>query len=375
MVVNMKKVLHLRSSFDPGGTETLLLNLFNFPQQYFRIYFVLLKDGTLISQLDEQRSGNLYFKWFRSRFFDLSVLRKLSQLVKREQIELVHTHQFIELVYAVGLKLLCFGKLRIVHQVHLLFEEKDLAFYLERTLSRLFARVVTVSKAAKDTLVADYGFDRQRVGVLYNAVTNGVQPGLDLDAARAQLGVPLDSKRINVCMVANFVWGKDHETIFAAYDQYIRGQLPDVSLYLIGKESQLSRRLVDQYLLEEDVHNGRVVLCGAIPNASALLPLFDMAVMSCFSETFNIALVEAACAGKVILASDIPVFRELSGNGKYFRLFEAGNPKDFFDNLQAMISQLDSLETQTAANHFRRAFSYPAFVKALDEIYTAEASY
>jgi glycosyltransferase involved in cell wall biosynthesis len=363
----MKKVLHIRSSFDPGGTETLLLNLFNFRQDRFKIHFALLRDGSLIERLDEN-GGNKYYRWFRRRFLDLNVLRKLYRLARQENIRLVHTHQFIELCYAVCLKLLI-PRMRIIHQVHLMFARKNLAFYLERLLSRQFAGVVTVSKAARAEMVGKFGYSEDKIAVLYNAVAvNGVD-GLSREAVNAKLKVPLRTERFNAVMIANFVWGKDHETIFKAYNAHIREQLPEVAFYFIGRESEISERLAATYLTGEDRADGRVVLCGPIPDAHTLLPAFDLVVMSCFSETFNIALVEAAASGKPILASDIPVFRELSEEGRYFQHFKTRDPEDFFRKLEQIIHQPDNSNSSDIVEHFKEKFGFPSFIEGLADIY------
>lgn len=361
------KVLHLRSSFDPGGTETLLLNLFNYDQKGFHIHFVLLKNGSLVDQL-RPLNGNQVYHLYRKSFLDITVLKKLHRLVNEQKISIIHTHQFIELCYAVALKLMNPG-IRLIHQIHLMFSKKDAFFYLERTLSQRFTKILTVSNAAKQELVNDFGFDDSKVFVLHNAVRLSTERLSDEDAA-AKLKVPLKKDRINVVMVANFVWGKDHETIFKAYNSFIRSALPQVNFYFVGGESEISERLKKQYLVAEDLEEGRIVFTGRVAHANALLPLFDVVIMSCFSETFNLALVEAAAAGKVILASDIPVFRELSENGKYFQHFKTGDPHDLFASLEFLVRNLPNVSETSYAEHFRKKYGFDNFVGSLKEIYS-----
>lgn len=361
-----KNVLHLRSSFDPGGTETLLLNLFNYEQDDFNIHFVLLKNGSLAGQLVPQHGNHLYH-WYRKSFLDLSVVKRLRRLVKDQNISIIHTHQLIELCYAVVLKMWN-PRLKIVHQIHLLFSSKNIFFRLERMLSQSFASIVTVSHAAKTELVDKFGFSEEKIQVLHNAVSLPGRNGKSVPSPD-QLKKPLQAGKINVVMVANFVWGKDHETLFRAYDSFIRELLPDVNFYFIGGESELSERLKQKYVTPADLDKGRIVFVGRISNASALLPHFDLVVMSCFSETFNIALVEAAAAGKVVLASDIPVFQELSENGKYFHHFRTGDPRDLFESLKNVIDHLPDLRKRVNPEHFRNKYGFDNFVRSLNAIY------
>ena len=95
-------------------------------------------------------------------------------------------------------------------------------------------------------------------------------------------------------------------------------------------------------------------------------------MVSSFSETFNIALVEAASSGKPILASDIPVFHELSQNGQYFTFFKTGDALDFYEKLKIMIETKDQRSTANQARYYQDRFNYKNFVKQLNEFYQLE---
>ncbi len=363
----VKNVLHLRSSFDPGGTETILLNLFNYTQNYFRIHLVLLKEGNLTDQLDENR-GNRFYRWYRRRFFDIRVFRKLEALIMNEEINIVHTHQFIELFYALSLKMFR-PQLKIVHHIHLMFQKKNLVYHMERWLSHHFARIVTVSNSSKEELVKSFGFNADRITVLYNAIHLKKSNVQNLAEANQLLGVPLKSECVNIVMIANFVWGKDHGTFFKAYNLFIRELLPHVNLYFVGRESDISDSLKQKHLLEKDLTDGRIVFSGPIPDATSLLPFFDMVVLSCFSETFNLALIEALSMGKIVLASDIPVFKELGENGKYLHHFKTGDPQDLFRSLQYLVRKLPEAGKNNHASYFQNKYGFDNFVTGLADIY------
>lgn len=359
----MLKVLHIRSSFDPGGTETLLLNTFNHPQTFFRMYLVLLKDGSLIKEL-KKNSSNQYFKWFRKRFLDFRVLSKTNQLIRQENIRIIHSHQFIELFYATLLKIMN-PKVKVVHQIHLLFERRNLVFKLEKYFSRFTSKILTVSKTALNILQKDFGFHPGNMSVLYNGLKE--LPTKE-DSIKPETLQP-DPAKFNIMMVANFVFGKDHQTLLKAYDLHIREKMPDVCFYFIGRQTEISKQLKLRYLNDTDYREKRVNFCGVIPNSRKLLGSFDLIVMSCVSETFNIALAEAIFSNKTVLASDIPVFRELSEEGKYFHLFKTGNPDDFFEQL-AILRHNNQVSNQTDnTKPFKEKFGFARYLRNLSDIY------
>lgn len=361
----MIRVLNLRSSFDLGGTETSLVDLFNEDTRCFRTHIALLKYGSLISRL-EPLNANILFKTFRKRYLDPSVLASLSRIIKDHEIQIIHAHQLIELVYAVCLKVR-FRKLRIVHQYHTMFDQRGIKFRLERFLSQQFASILTVSNSAKEELVHSFGFKERLIDIIYNGIddTNLNRSGNTSDLTK--LGFRFDGNRINVVMVANFVWGKDHKTVFEAYDRYIREEMPEICLYFIGRQTEISKKLVEKYLNTQDLESGRIILTGAVPNAKRLLPAFDVVLMSSFSETFNKSVVEAAMYGRPLITSDIPVFNELSESGRLFRLFKTGNPLDLFTTLKRFIDELHQFEDH--AEHFKEKFGINRLVSNLCSYY------
>ncbi len=367
----MKQVLHIRSGFTSGGTETLLLHLFNASQHRFRIHLALLKDGALIEDL-AQDSGNRYYRLFRKRFLDWAVIRRLMALVRREHIEVVHTHQFIELLYGLLLKAR-YPRLRVVHHIHGMFPERDWTYRPERFLSQRFAQVVTVSKAAKAELAERFAFKADKVAVVDNAVRLTAEERRTPEEARSAFSPAPDPKRFNIAMVANFLWGKDHETVFRAYRDYIRDELPQVSLYFIGQENDKSRQLAEAYLEPEDLEAGRVVLCGKKTNAKALLPAFDLFLMSSYSETFGLVILEAMLMKVPVLASDIPAFREISQNGRYCRHFKMGDAQDLFDQLSGILAAPNAEDTAAIARQLQARYSFDSFIDQLYALYEGKA--
>jgi glycosyltransferase involved in cell wall biosynthesis len=281
----------------------------------------------------------------------------------------MQSHQFIELCYATLLKLLN-PRLKIIHQIHLLFEKRNLAFYLERFISQKVAKIVTVSNAAKAELCNTFGFDKNNISVLYNGIME--YPNTHPVNSHNLLVNP---ERFNIVMVANFVFGKDQETILRAYQDHIREKLPEVCIYFIGRESDLSDHLKSKYLVEQDFSTKRISFCGAIPNAGKLLNQFDLVVMSCFSETFNMALAEAVIAQRKVLASDIPVFRELSDNGKYFTHFKTGDANDFYLKLKAIAGPSETPVHPDITRQFKEKFSFDGFIINLTDLYQKVHTY
>lgn len=317
----MLKVLYLRSSFDLGGTESLLLNLYNYPQNKIQFHYAFLKDGSLISALQSEK--NKYYKLFRKRKIDFKVIKKLSGIIKYENIQVIHTHQMFELFYGIILKVL-HPYLKIFHTIHGYFEEKNKwAPLLEKFLIRFTIKTFTVSYATRNIL-QQKGYPIKKIKILYNAV--------NFPPKANESEIQNFKKRINynpgdflAGMIGSFVWQKDQCTIVKAYN-LIKDKIPALKIVFIGKEGDLSNKCKE--LLDKKDINKHVFFLGPLENAGKYLPIFDLFIMSTLMDTFGIVVIEALMQKIPVLASDIETMKELSHNGKYFELFKTGNSKD-----------------------------------------------
>lgn len=358
----MNNVLHIRSSFDSGGTEILLLNLYNYNQDYFKIHLVLIKDGNLIQYLSNPK--NHYYKFFRKRFLDFSVIKKLRQVITNNSITIIHTHQEIELIYAIILKLFI-PEIKIFHSVHLINNGKNWQFYLERFLVNFTQKIIAVSQTVKSYLISR-GYASNKIIVLYNPVyiPNKVNSE-ELENFKKKINY--NSSDFIVMMIGNFRKEKDQLTLVKAFN-LLRNVYPQLKLIFIGKNNEFSNKC-KEITLKEDI-NKRVFYMGALNNASNYIQCCDLFVYSSKSETFGIAIIEALLQYKPVLASNIDAFIELSNNGEYFELFEVGNEKDLSNKIRNYI--INGIEEKILKKAYQYAvsnFNLENFIKNLYTIY------
>lgn len=354
----MVKVLYIRSSFDPGGTETLLLNLFNYRQKKIQFHYAFLKDGSLISKLNFNQ--NKYYKVFRKTKIDLRILKRLYRILKENEITIIHTHQMFELFYAFLLKFIN-PKLKLFHTIHGYFDTNDKwAELLERFLIRFTKTTFTVSNSAKKALT-EKGYPAGKIKILYNAVK------LPSTATKEEISwfrksIKYESSDYIIGMIGNFVWGKDQLTIIKAFN-LLKENLPRLKLIFIGKESDFSEKCKE--LLNKEELNQRVFFLGAVENASKFLPMFDLFIMSTIMDTFGIVVIEALMSKIPVLASDINVMKELSKDGKYFDLFRVKNPESLAMRIIDYYKNNHVNKTEKAFLYASKEFSYKKYCEEL----------
>lgn len=358
----MIKVLNLRSSFDFGGTETLLLNLYNYPQKQIKFYYAFLKDGSLIPNLHSDT--NKYYKTFRKSKLDLGILFQLSKIIRTENISIIHTHQMFELVYAIILKLI-HPRIKLFHTIHGYFEENEKWSELERFLIRFTKQTFTVSKAAKNILI-NKGYPKQKIEVLYNAV-NTPTPVSKIELNNFKEKIKYHPNDFIAGMIGSFVWQKDQLTIVKAFN-LLKNELPNLKIVLIGKESELSEKC--KAILEKKDLNERVFFLGSLENASKYLTLFNVFIMSTLMDTFGIVVIEALLQKIPVVASDIEVMKELSNEGEYFNLFEQQNPIQLAKSLKKIYAQHSNVKIESACVYAKTNYSFEAYMNNLVEKYS-----
>lgn len=177
---------------------------------------------------------------------------------------------------------------------------------------RKAARVTCDSVATRDELLAYELLPPERVTVVHNGVSPVYSPKADAagDAeAERLLGEPSDS-RVNVLHVGSTVRRKRVDVLLRVFAD-VRGKFPRARLIRVGgafNEAQL--RMVGGLKLNDAVvvlpFLEERVLAAVYRRASLVLQPSER-------EGFGLPVVEAMACGTPVLASDLPVLREVGG--------------------------------------------------------------
>jgi glycosyltransferase involved in cell wall biosynthesis len=150
------------------------------------------------------------------------------------------------------------------------------------------------------------------------------------------------------------------------------GRYGHVKLVLVGEgglRASLSKRLHDAGFSKECLLPGKVPQ-GDVPKWHHLIDIF---VSPSISESFGVSVVEAMTAGKPIVASDIPPFRELLGNSRGGLLFPVGDVDSLLAALLQMVDSPD-LRQELGRNAQVRAtttYRFERNLRKMEEIYIA----
>lgn len=185
---------------------------------------------------------------------------------------------------------------------------------MQRTLSgfRKAARVACVSVATRDQLLAYDLIPRERIVVVPNGVHPDYSPAPDslADAEAAKLIGTQADDQTNILHVGSTIARKRIETLLQVFAS-VRTDFPKARLIRIGGAFTTAQsKLVDELKLRESIltlpRMDSKVLAAVYRRA-------DIVLQPSEREGFGLPVVEALACGTPVVASDLPVLREVGG--------------------------------------------------------------
>jgi len=276
-----------------------------------------------------RRLGVTVFHLNTSRSFYWKAAVKMANLIKQEQVSIVHTHT----PFAGSILACLAGKLASVPViVHAHIREPLSANALIRTYQKAMiwwttriccAAIICVSKQVKEELIVE-GFDSHKFHVIYNGTILNTQQQIKLDTARKNLNLPNNIPI--VAHVGRLCKNKgQHLLLKAALSLRQRGQ---EMIYLIIGEDLEQNGAYRQYLLDmafELKIDDLVWFLGQRFDVPELLTAIDLLVLPSFTEGLPLVILEAMAAGKPVVATTVGGIPEIINHKETGLLVSAGD--------------------------------------------------
>jgi glycosyltransferase involved in cell wall biosynthesis len=366
-------VLH---SLQVGGAEVLAARLARQLQGDYRFLFVCLdKLGSLGEEL--QAEGFPVEVLNRRPGLDWHSTFRLARFLHRENVALLHAHQYTPFFYALTARWL--GR-----RIPVLFTEHGRHFPDYPRRKRIIAnwlllsrrdRVVGVGEAVRRALVANEGIAAERVGVIYNGVN--LEPfslrSSDRDSARREMRVgPND---LVVIQVARLDYLKDHLTALRALD-HVAARRRDVRLVLVGEgpEREKIEAEVRQRRLSEHVR-----LLGLRSDVGRLVSASDVFLLTSISEGIPLTVIEAMGAQLPVVSTRVGGVGEIVVDGQTGLLAPAKDDRTLAEHLLSLAAeparrrQMGHLGCERARAMFCERRMHAEYVRLYEEMIAVRA--
>lgn len=306
----MYNVLHVITTLNPAGAETLLLNFvtkFN-DANYQNFISYIYGKGKLLKE-NKWRNQVEVFDLTRNGKFDYFSLYHLIKIIKAKKIDIVHTH----LVHAGILGKLAarfVGVKHIVTTRHYGYERKENTFLyrLEERLTGSASVVIAVSNAVKRYLIDRNVIPEEKITVIYNAIDLEM-----FNPDQVTQTFQKDSSDLIIGSVGRLHPQKGFTVLLESF-RLVHEQLPNVILEIVG-DGVLRENLQDQ--AKKLNIADKIRFMGRIPHQEIVQKLsqWDLFVISSMWEGFGIAIIEAMAMEKAVVATNVGGIIEVIDNG------------------------------------------------------------
>lgn len=301
------RVCHVSLTLKTGGLERILADLArHYSADQFRLSFVAMREvGRFADEI--RRTGCEVTSLASTRQW--GQVRELAAWLKREQIDVVHTHNTYPHIYGTLAARLA-GVPVIVQTRH---GQRAGHGWKSRVLYRgatwLADRVVAVSDDAARLCIEVDGLPATKVQRIWN--------GIDLDEFdyRGPASEPV------ALSVARLSPEKDFPTLLQAFAK-ARRSLPQLRLRLVGDGPERPRL---EQLAQQLNLNGAVEFLGERTDVAQLLPTGGFFVTSSKTEGISLTLLEAMAVGLPVVATNAGGNPEIVVDGVTGRITPVGD--------------------------------------------------
>ncbi|MEQ8207378.1 MAG: glycosyltransferase family 4 protein, partial [Woeseia sp.] len=266
------------------------------------------------------------------RFLPIAAL-KLSRLLRRERIDLLHLNNSIirNNEWMLGAQIA--GIPTITHERGI----NNSYHRLSRYYARRLACVVSISDAVRDNLL-DKGVIIRRAETIYNGIDPDIMKATS-DPAEIRAAHQVDPDATVIGVLGNIKEWKGQETAVRAMPLILRKH-PNTICMLVGDVSPSDNYYFErlQSLIKDLELDGRIVFTGYTNRVPEYLNALDIMLHTSIDpEPFGRVLIEAMSLRKPLIGAAAGAVPEIINNGVSGYTFEPGNNDDLADKVIRML--------------------------------------
>ncbi len=358
---NNIKILNVLTLIEDGGMEVLVSRIykglegkkrFDFylgylvdtPDNYLKNYYKTICRDIYAAGI---KNKNLKFKDY---FLLLKGCFKLASYIKKNKIDVVHSHDFfsafVTRIAVIISRFLLFYKpgknyVTIHNTLTWLTKTHNL---VNRMLASVTDKIICVSKSVYEYSASTDKIKHGKYRVIYNGIDTDLFKKYDgmYDSLRAELGYsPNDFLMGNI---STFSVRKGHIYLVKAFTKIIK-KYPDAKLLFVG-----SRRFHEDNIASEIIAfinnnnlDNYVKILDTRQDIYKVYNILDLYIMPSIVEGYGLALAEAMSSELLCIGSDIPAFKELIQSPENGFMFESKNEDDLYKVISRVMDEYKTL--------------------------------
>lgn len=348
------RILHIITSLEIGGAETLVVNLIPRLQALGNTVDLCVfngKETPLTQRLKKESPQTKIYALGKGVYNPLYIL-KLVRIMR--DYDIIHTHNSSPQLFVAIASL--FSRTNLVSTEHNTSNRKrNWKWYrpIESWMYRRYNHVICISKVAEEKLREYMGGDwLVNSSNRYKTITT-INNGIDVDtiseAVPCKELLDLKENRKSILMVAGFRKQKNQDTILRALTELGKDKY-EVWLAGIGERMEEVKQLTKSLQIDD-----RVRFLGLRTDIPNVLRAADVIVMSSHWEGLSLSNVEGMSAHKPFIASDVNGLKEVTKG--YGILFPHEDAKALAEEINRLASDEDYYN-EIAERCYNRALEF-----------------
>ena len=311
--------------------------------------------GIKVHYLPQKENGTDYFSFL-----------KVAKILRRENIEVIHTHNTQPFVDGT-LGALLSGVKTVVHTDHARdFPDKFRYMAAEHLMSHFAYKVIGVSDHTSENLIKYEKISPKKVMTIENGI-DGSRFNIEIDAQKKRKELGITNEGPIIGLGVRLAEQKGITYLLQAMPQLVKA-FPDITLLIVG-DGELKKKLQREAIQLEVERN--VLFLGARLDIPELLKLFDVYALPSLWEGMPMVILEAMAAGCPVVATDVGGVAKVIDNKMNGTLVPPRKP----DHLSASIIQLladkqmQKKYIRNGLQKFKDNFSAAIMARKYEELY------
>lgn len=296
------RILQINSARNFGGGEKHLIDLSKgLTELGHKMFFVVRQSADWIDKLSQIKPTQTYKLPLRNAL-DINSAFRLAQIIKRENIEIVHAHLARDYSIAALAVRFSSNRAKLILTRHVLFPMNRLHRFALSNVSQIIA----VSNAVKSRLLNDRIFAANKIKVIYNGIDVENRANAKRDALRLKFrsenGFSQDDFLIGTVGELKPLKG---QADFIRAAKIVSSKFSNAKFIIVGKDNSKNgefakhlRKLADELNI-----SAKIVWIDWLEDTAPLLQSLDVFVSASHSESFGLAIVEAMASNCAIVAT------------------------------------------------------------------------
>jgi glycosyltransferase involved in cell wall biosynthesis len=394
MVSKDINVMHCLTAIYDGGQETFLVKTFKYIQNCsnnnYQFIICSLAHSTNHELIEKYKSSGIkYYSFnfanrkrsYKDVFKNIIELFKLARLVKKEKVDILYGHDFfsafvVRLTYLTTLLFFFYKVKRVYISIHLIFNWlKKRHHFINKILSYFTDKVICVSRS-----VYEYSLKHDKINNnKYIVIPNGINveefsfSNDNREKYRKLFGI--NNNTIVFGTVGSISQRKGQKYLIRAYNE-IQKKCPDSLLFIFGScrgvENEFKyKEELDQLIIDFQLED-KIKIYKPRLDINNIYPIFDIFVMPSVVEGFGLVLAEAMSMERIVIASNIPPFKEIIDDGIDGFLFETENYLDLIKKIELVLKMKNSdrdIISRNARDKIIKKFNSNSMGKEYEKLY------